>query len=111
MIEPYNIYNCRQEKGSAKMVTAIVLIDVEHGAVNDVAEQIVDMPGVAEVYSVGGRYDLVAIIRVKTNDEMADVVSSKMLAMDAIRDTETLIAFRAYSQHDLERMFSVGGDE
>ena len=54
------------------MVTAIVLIDVEHGTVNDVAEQLVGMPGVAEVYSVGGRCDLVAVIRVKTNDEMLD---------------------------------------
>ncbi len=93
------------------MVTAIVLIDVEHGTVNDVAEQLVDMPGVAEVYSVGGRCDLVAVIRVKTNDEMADVVTSKMLAIDSIRNTETLIAFRAFSQHDLELMFSIGADE
>ncbi|MCB0160229.1 MAG: Lrp/AsnC ligand binding domain-containing protein, partial [Caldilineaceae bacterium] len=54
------------------MVTAIVLINVKHGHVNDVAERLVEMKGVAEVYSVGGRYDLVAIIRVKNNDQMAE---------------------------------------
>jgi DNA-binding Lrp family transcriptional regulator len=92
------------------MVTAIVLIDVGHGHVSDVAERIVEMPGVSEVYSVGGRYDLVAIIRVRTNDEMATLVTSKMMQIEEIVNTETLIAFRAYSEHDLERMFSLGDD-
>ena len=90
------------------MVTAIVLIDVEHGHVNEVAEQIADLPGVTEVYSVGGRYDLVAVIRVSTNDEMAALVTSNMMQIDDISNTETLIAFRAYTVHDLEDMFSVG---
>ena len=92
------------------MVTAIVLIDVGHGHVSDVAEKIVDMPGVSEVYSVGGRYDLVAIIRVRTNDEMASVVTGAMMRLDDIVNTETLIAFRAYSDHDLERMFAIGDE-
>lgn len=92
------------------MVTAIVLIDVGHGHVNEVAEQIVEMPGVSEVYSVGGRYDLVAVIRVRTNDEMATVVTSNMMQLDDIENTETLIAFRAYSKHDLDRMFSIGDE-
>jgi DNA-binding Lrp family transcriptional regulator len=92
------------------MVTAIVLIDVAHGRVDDVAEKIVDIPGVAEVYSVGGRYDLVAIIRVRTNDEMAAVVTRNLMQLDDIVNTETLIAFRAYSEHDLERMFSIGDE-
>lgn len=92
------------------MVTAIVLIDVGHGHVSEVAEKIVEMPGVSEVYSVGGRYDLVAIIRVRTNDEMAAVVTGNMMQLDDIVNTETLIAFRAYSRHDLERMFSIGDE-
>ena len=61
------------------MVTAIVLINVEHGHVNDVAEQLVEMPGIAEVYSVGGRFDLVAIVRVVDNDGMADLVTNHIL--------------------------------
>ena len=93
------------------MVTAIVLINVDHGHVNDVAEQLVDMPGIAEVYSVGGRFDLVAIVRVVDNDGMADLVTNHMLSLQNIKDTETLLAFKAYSDHDLERMFSIGLEE
>jgi DNA-binding Lrp family transcriptional regulator len=92
------------------MVTAIVLIDVGHGHVSEVAEKIVEMPGVSEVYSVGGRYDLVVVIRVRTNDEMASVVTDELMQIEEIVNTETLIAFRAYSEHDLERMFSLGDE-
>lgn len=92
------------------MVTAIVLINVKHGHINSVAEELAGMDGVAEVYSVGGRFDLVAMIRVRTNEEMADLVTSRLLKIDNIDKTETLIAFRAYSRHDLERMFSIGDD-
>ncbi len=92
------------------MVTAIVLINVKHGHINDVAENLLAMHGVSEVYSVGGRYDLVAVIRVKTNEEMADVVTSHMLKIEFIEQTETLLAFRAYSMHDLERMFAIGNE-
>lgn len=93
------------------MVTAIVLIDVERGKVNSVAENLVDLPGVAEVYSVSGRYDLVAIIRVRTNDEMANLITNHMQTLEDITSTETMLAFRAYSQHDLEVMFSLGAEE
>jgi DNA-binding Lrp family transcriptional regulator len=92
------------------MVTAIVLINVEHGNVNEVADQLAGMEGIAEVYSVGGRFDLVAIIRVPSNDEMAALVTNSLMSVGGIEDTETLIAFRAYSSYDLERMFSVGAD-
>ena len=90
------------------MVTTIVLINVEHGGINTVAEQLADLEGVAEVYSVGGRYDLVAMIRVKTNDQMADLITNQMVKVKGIQKTETLIAFRAFSKHDLESMFSLG---
>ncbi len=93
------------------MVTAIVLVNTEHGHINDVAERLVEMPGVSEVYSVGGRYDLVAVIRVRSNDEMATLVTDQLLKLQNIERTETLIAFRAYSQHDLERMFAIGAEE
>lgn len=90
------------------MVTAIVLLCAERGKVNQVAETLADVDGVSEVYSVGGRYDLVAIIRVADNDALARLVTEKLHPMPGIRDTETLIAFRAQSRHDLESMFSVG---
>ncbi|MCB0046449.1 MAG: Lrp/AsnC ligand binding domain-containing protein [Caldilineaceae bacterium] len=93
------------------MVTAIVLINVKHGDINVVADQLAGMQGIAEVYSVGGRFDLVAIIRVATNEEMAGLVTNSLVNIDGIEDTETLMAFRAYSSYDLERMFAVGADE
>ena len=92
------------------MVTTIVLINVEHGRINEVAEQLADLEGVSEVYSVGGRFDLVVVIRVKTNEQMADLVTNQMLKVNGIQKSETLIAFRAFSRHDLESMFSVGFD-
>jgi DNA-binding Lrp family transcriptional regulator len=90
------------------VVTTIVLINVAHGAINRVAEQLLQLDGVSEVYSVGGRYDLVAIIRVRSNEMMADLVTNHMLQLKEIERTETLIAFKAYSRYDLERMFEIG---
>jgi DNA-binding Lrp family transcriptional regulator len=90
------------------MVSGIVLLKVERGAVNEVAEQLTGLEGISEVYSVGGRYDLVAILRVRDNDALAALVTEQMLRVGGITDTETLIAFRAFSRHDLESMFAVG---
>ena len=87
------------------MVTAIVLLNVERGQINDVAEALAGVPGIAEVYSVAGRYDLVAVLRVKTNEALADLVTSSIRDVAGITHTETLIAFRAYSRHDLEAIF------
>jgi DNA-binding Lrp family transcriptional regulator len=90
------------------MVSAIVLLTVERDKINSVADTISDVEGVSEVYSVAGRYDLAAIIRVKTNDDLARVVTEHIRKVDGITSSETLIAFRVYSRHDLERMFSIG---
>jgi DNA-binding Lrp family transcriptional regulator len=90
------------------MVSAIVLMKIARDRINQVAEKLIEIKGVSEVFSVAGRYDLVALVRVKTNAELADAVTKEMLQIDGILDTETLIAFRVYSRHDLERMFSVG---
>ena len=90
------------------MVTAITVLNVERGKINEVAEQLVEIDGVSEVFSVGGRYDLIAIIRVKHNEDLADVVTEHIRKIEGIRRTETMLAFRAYSRHDLEEMFSIG---
>ena len=90
------------------MVTAFVLIDVERGRLADVADRLASTAGVAEVHSVAGRYDLVAIVRVRSNEAMADLVTSGLLSIDGIVRTETLPAFRAYSRHDLDAMFEIG---
>ena len=90
------------------MVTALVLMKIERDRINDVAQDLVKIDGVSEVYSVAGRYDLSAIIRVTDNTGLADVVTKQMLLIDGILDSETLIAFRVFSRHDLESMFSLG---
>ncbi|MFP4027834.1 MAG: Lrp/AsnC family transcriptional regulator [Candidatus Brocadiia bacterium] len=90
------------------MVTAFVLINARRDMVPETAEALTDLDGVAEVYSVAGEYDLIAVIRVATNEELAELVTEHMLKLQGIARTETLIAFRAYSSYDLERMFSIG---
>jgi DNA-binding Lrp family transcriptional regulator len=90
------------------MVSSIVLMNIERGMISTVANLLTDIDGVSEVYSVAGQYDLVCVIRVQDNDKLAEVVTEKMLQVDGILETETLISFRVYSKHDLENMFSVG---
>ncbi|NBB74890.1 MAG: Lrp/AsnC family transcriptional regulator [Bacteroidetes bacterium] len=92
------------------MVTAIVLLNTERDKVNDVADELVTLRGVSEVHSVAGRYDLVAILRVASNDALAALVTEKIRGIAGITDSETLIGFRVYSAHDLERLFSIGMD-
>jgi DNA-binding Lrp family transcriptional regulator len=90
------------------MVTALVLVNVARNKVNAVAETLADMEGISEVYSIAGRYDLAVIIRAKDNDQLAELVTNHMLKVDGILKSETLIAFRVHSRHDLESMFSIG---
>ncbi len=87
------------------MVTAIILMTVERTRINDVAEKLAAMEEISEVYSVSGNYDLVAMVRVAENDDLADLVTRKLVAVGDILHTETMLAFRAYSRHDLESMF------
>lgn len=92
------------------MVTAIILLTVSRGRVNEVADRLAALPGVAEVYSVAGRYDLAAIVRVARNEELADLVTRHMVGLDGIDATETLISFRAFSRKDIEAGFALGGE-
>jgi DNA-binding Lrp family transcriptional regulator len=90
------------------MNTALVLLTVARDKVNTVAEALADMEGITEVYSVAGRFDLAVIIRVKDNEQMAELVTNHMLKVEGILTSETLMAFRVHSRHDLESMFSIG---
>ncbi|MBM9512427.1 Lrp/AsnC family transcriptional regulator [Desulfogranum marinum] len=90
------------------MVTSIILINAERSKINDLAEQLADVEGISEVYSVSGSYDLVAIARIGTNDDLAELVTNRMYKLEGIEKTETMLAFKAFSRHDLERMFSLG---
>ena len=93
------------------MVSAVILLVVDKSKVNEVAEQLVGLSGITEVYSVAGQYDLVAIARVRDNDGIADAVTRQMLKIDGIVRSETLISFRVFSRYDLERIFSIGAEE
>jgi len=92
------------------MVSAVVLLSVEHDWINEVARSLADMDGVGDVYSVAGRFDLVAVLRVKTNDELADLVTARMLKVPHITHAETLISFRVFSRRDVDAAFSLGGE-
>lgn len=89
------------------MITSIILLNVERNKINEVAEQIAGIAGISEVYSVTGGYDLVAIARVKTNDELSDLVTNNLVKINNVTRTNTMMAFRAYSKHDLDAMFSI----
>ena len=92
------------------MVNAIVLLNVESAKINQVAEQLVDLDGVSEVYSVAGQYDLVVMIRARDDEQIASLVTEQLLQVEGLISSETLIAFRTFSRHDLDGMFSVGLD-
>ncbi|HEU5417960.1 MAG TPA: Lrp/AsnC ligand binding domain-containing protein [Streptosporangiaceae bacterium] len=90
------------------MVTAIVLIKADVARIPETAETIAAMPAVTEVYSVTGRFDLVAMVRVRSHDELADVIPGSVNKVSGVTHTETHIAFRTYSRHDLEAAFAIG---
>jgi DNA-binding Lrp family transcriptional regulator len=90
------------------MVNAFVLIDAEPTRISDLAGELAEVEGVAEVYSVAGEADLVAIVRVRRHDDLAEVVTRRISALEGIINTRTLIAFQAFSRHDLEAMWDLG---
>jgi DNA-binding Lrp family transcriptional regulator len=90
------------------VITAIVLVRAEIQRIPEVAEIIVQIPEVSEVYSVTGEFDLVAMVRVRSHEELADVIPGRLNKVAGVSHTETHIAFRTYSRHDLEAAFSLG---
>lgn len=91
------------------MITAIVFVTAETARIPEVAEEIASLEGVSEVYSVTGAIDLVVLVRVLSNEQVAEVVAGRINKVAGVLDTETHIAFQAYSQHDLDAAFSLGG--
>ena len=90
------------------MVTAFVLIDALPARVAELAEEVAGVEGVAESYSVAGHADIVAVVRVRHHEELADVVTRRIHALAGVTDTRTLVAFRAYSRKDLEALWELG---
>jgi DNA-binding Lrp family transcriptional regulator len=93
------------------MVTTIVLAvcDIHH--VPETAQAVADIPEVSEVYSVAGDYDMVIMVRVRTHDDLARVVTEEIARVPGIERTQTLVAFKVYSRHDVEALFSLGFED
>jgi DNA-binding Lrp family transcriptional regulator len=89
------------------MITAIVFVKADVARIPEVAEEIAAIEGVSEVYSVTGQIDLITLVRVRSHDEVATVVADRLNKVPGVASTETHIAFRAYSRHDLESAFSL----
>ncbi|CAL9422850.1 Lrp/AsnC family transcriptional regulator [Streptomyces albus] len=92
------------------MITSIVLIRTSTDSIPEIAEQIAAIDGVSEVYSVTGAHDLIAMVRVAHHDDLADIIPGRISKVPGVQATETHIAFRTYSQHDLETAFAIGLD-
>ncbi|HVK43751.1 MAG TPA: Lrp/AsnC ligand binding domain-containing protein [Micropruina sp.] len=92
------------------MITAIVFVEAEVARIPEVAAQIADLSGVSEVYSVTGAIDLIAMIRVRSVDQVAEVVAERLNKVPGVISTQTHIAFRTFSSHDLEAAFSLGAE-
>lgn len=90
------------------MITAIVLIRADVARIPEVAERIVEVPQVSEAYSVTGEFDLIAMVRVRRHEELAEVIPGRLNKIDGITHTETHVSFRTYSRHDLDAAFAIG---
>jgi DNA-binding Lrp family transcriptional regulator len=93
------------------VISAIVLISAEVDRIPEVAAAIAELKGVSEVYSVTGDVDLIAVVRVRHHDELADVIADQLNKVSGVLGTQTHISFRTYSKHDLEAAFSLGLDD
>lgn len=92
------------------MITAIVLINSEKQALADLGEKLAAIEGVSEVYSVTGEVDLIAMVRARHHEELADIVTRRIAQVPGVARTHTHVAFRMYSRHDLESVFAIGAD-
>jgi DNA-binding Lrp family transcriptional regulator len=93
------------------MVNTVVLATCDIHQVPETAQAIADLPEVSEVYSVAGDYDLVIMVRVRHHDDLARVVTEGIARVPGVQRTQTLVAFKVYSRHDVEALFSLGFEE
>ncbi len=93
------------------MITAIVLVRTEVNRIPEVAAEIAQIPQISEVYSVTGEFDLVAMVRVRAHDDLADVITGRLNKVPGVTHTVTHVAFRTYSRHDLDAAFALGFTE
>jgi DNA-binding Lrp family transcriptional regulator len=92
------------------MTHAIVLVQADRNAMASLGGMLADIEGVAEAYSVTGEWDFVAILRVPRHEQLAELVSGKLNSLPGVQRTQTMVAFEAFSKHDLEALFSIGAE-
>jgi DNA-binding Lrp family transcriptional regulator len=92
------------------MITAFVMLSVEPGRVKSLAEELLAVKGVTEVYSVAGPFDLIAIVRVREHEQLSDLVTEVIANRPGITSTETMIAFRAFAKRELDAVWDIGVD-
>ena len=92
------------------MVTAFILMNVTRPRLKSIADDLLAIDGIAEVYSVAGPFDLVAIARVKEHEQLNDLVTEHIAELEGIDGTETLIAFKTFSKKDLGMLWDIGVD-
>jgi DNA-binding Lrp family transcriptional regulator len=90
------------------MVHAFLLIKAQPARVAALADELADVDGIAEVYSVAGDVDLIAVVRVPRHDDLADVVTRHVAALPGIVETRTMVAFQAFSKRDLDALWDLG---
>ncbi len=90
------------------MLTAVILVKSNREALTKLGPRLADVDGVAEVYTVTGEWDFVAMVRVREHDELAQVVTQRLTQLEGIERTQTMVAFQQFSNHDLEAMFGLG---
>lgn len=88
------------------MITAVVLITAERRAIPKLGEELAAVPGVSEVYSVTGDFDFIAMVRAREHDELAEIVTQRIAQVPGVARTQTHVAFKAFSRHDLETLFA-----
>ena len=92
------------------MTHAIVLIEAERDALATLGSELAELEGVGAAYSVTGEWDFVVVLNLRRHEQLADVVTHGMAKLHGVVKTQTMVAFEAFSKHDLESLFSVGGE-
>ena len=87
------------------MVTAFVLICVEAKRAHETVKALLQHKGVTEIHIVAGEYDMVAVIRVKSNEELASIITEKIVTAPGVERTKTLFALESHSSYDLAEIY------
>lgn len=90
------------------MLTAFVLITCESQRISEVAQAVAELPNVAEVYSVTGEVDIIAVLRIKEYESLDEAVPSGIARITGVTGTRTVLAFRRFARRDLEAGYDIG---